>query len=81
MLHPQEISSSEVLVMLLNKNCFYSMKLLASRQTPKQEDLSWSAVHDCLFNIFAANLHIWRSTPPFATRHVNVTGTHGWSST
>ena len=39
------------------------------------------AVHDCLFNIFAANLHIWRPTPTFATqgtRYAVVTGTHGW---
>ena len=56
------------------------MKLLASRQTPKLEDHYWSAVHDCLFNIFAANLHIWRPTPPSATqgmRYTVVTGTHG----
>ena len=42
--------------------CFYSVRFLASRQTPKLEEHSWSAVHDCLFNIFAANLHIWRPT-------------------
>ena len=61
--------------------CFYSVRLLASRQTPNLEDHSWSAVHDCLFNIFAANLHIWRPTLPSATqgtRHAVVTGTHGW---
>ena len=29
---------------------------------------NWSAVHGYLFNIFAANLHIWRPTPPSATR-------------
>ena len=65
----------------LNKDRFYSVSLLASRQTLKLEDHSWSAVHDCLFNIFAANLHIWRPTPPSATqgtRHAVVTGTHGW---
>jgi len=27
-----------------------------------------SAVRDCLFNIFAATLHIWRPCPPAATR-------------
>ena len=61
--------------------CFYSVRLLASRQTPKLEDHSWPAVHDCLFNIFAVNLHIWRPTPPSATqgmRHAVVTGTNGW---
>ena len=68
-------------VMLLNKGGFYNMRLLASRQTPKMKDHSWSALHDGLFNIFPANLHIWRPTPPSAiqgTRHVVVTGTHGW---
>ena len=44
------------------------MRLSASRQTPKLEDHPWSAVHDYLFNIFAAILHIWRPTPPAATR-------------
>jgi hypothetical protein len=39
------------------------VRLLASRQTPKLEDHSWSAVHDCLLNIFAANLHIWHRSP------------------
>jgi len=36
-----------------------------------------SAVRDCLFNIFAATLHIWRPSPS-ATRgsHAVVTGTH-----
>ena len=32
--------------------------LLAPRQTPKQEDHPSSAVRDCLFNIFAATLHV-----------------------
>ena len=34
--------------------------LLAPRPTPKLEDHSVSAVRDCLFNLFAATLHIWR---------------------
>ena len=45
-------------VIFLNKYGFYSVSLLASRQTLKLEDHSWSAVHDCLFNIFDANLNI-----------------------
>jgi hypothetical protein len=68
-------------VTFLNEGYFYSVRLLASLQTPKLEDHSWSAVHD-LFNVFAANLHIWRPSPPSATqgtRHAVVTGTHGWS--
>ena len=47
---------------------FNNMKLLASCQTPKVEDHSSSADHDCLFKIFAANLHIWRLIPPSETR-------------
>ena len=66
-------------VMFLNKDDFYNVRLLASRQTPKLEDHSWSAVHDFLFNIFTVNLYICRPTPPSATqgtRHSVVTGTH-----
>ena len=37
---------------------FYGEKLLAPRPTPKLEDHSVSAVRDCLYNIFAATLHI-----------------------
>ena len=43
--------------------CFYSVRLLASRQTTKQEKLSRLAVHDCLFGIFAVHLHIQRPIP------------------
>ena len=39
---------------------FYGKELLAPRPTPKLEDHLLSAVHDCVFNIFAATLHIWR---------------------
>ena len=70
-------SSFEALCEISEHTCFYSVRLLTSRQTPKLEDHSWSAVHDYLFNIFAANLHIWRPTPLFAiqgTRHAVVTG-------
>ena len=37
---------------------FYREGLLAPRPTPKLEDHPLSAVHDCLFNLFAATLHI-----------------------
>jgi hypothetical protein len=40
---------------------FYAEELLATRPTPKLEDYPLSAVRDCLFNIFAATLHIWKS--------------------
>jgi hypothetical protein len=54
-------------------------ELLAPRPTPKPEDHPLSTVRDCLFNIFAATLHIWRPSPPSATwRHAMVwwQGTH-----
>jgi hypothetical protein len=44
---------------------------LAPRPTPKLEDHPLSAVHDCLFNIFAAILHIWRVA--VRTHHAMVT--------
>jgi hypothetical protein len=39
---------------------FYGEELLAPRPTPKLEDHPFLAVRDCLFNIFAATLHIWK---------------------
>jgi hypothetical protein len=50
-----------------NKLIFYGEELLAPRPTPKLDDHPLSAVRDCLFNIFAANLHNWRPSPPSAT--------------
>ena len=38
----------------------YGEELLASRPTPKLQDHPLSAVRDCLFNLFAATLHICR---------------------
>ena len=43
-----------------NMVIFYGEELLAPRPTPKLEDHPLSAVRDCLFNVFAATLHIWR---------------------
>ena len=37
---------------------FYGEELLGLHSTPKQEDQPISVVRDCLFNIFAATLHI-----------------------
>ena len=37
---------------------FHGEALLASRPTPNLEDHPSSAVRDCLFNLFAATLHI-----------------------
>jgi hypothetical protein len=41
-----------------NKASFYSDNLFAPCPSPKLENHPSSAVHDCLFNIFAATLHI-----------------------
>jgi hypothetical protein len=49
------------------KIIFYGEKLLAPHPTPKLEDHPLSGVRDSLFNIFAATLHIWRSSPATAT--------------
>jgi hypothetical protein len=43
---------------------FYGEELLAPHPTPKLVDRPLSADRDCLFNILAATLHIWRSSPP-----------------
>ena len=61
-----------------NKIPFDNDELLAPRPTPKLEDHPLSAVRDCLFNIFAATLHIGGrfSIRNLRTRHAVVTGTH-----
>jgi hypothetical protein len=61
-----------------NLICFYGEELLAHRPTPKLEDHPSSAVRDCLFNVFAAALHIGgrSSIRHLRTRHAVVTGTH-----
>jgi hypothetical protein len=57
---------------------FHREGLSAPRPTPKLEDHPLSAVHDCLFNLFAATLHIGgrSSIRNLRTRHAVVTGTH-----
>ena len=61
---------------------FHGEELLAPRPTPKLEDHPLSAVHDCLFNLFTATLHIRgrSSLRNLRTHHAVVTGTHkhGW---
>ena len=61
---------------------FYGEELLAPRPTPKLEDHPLSAVRDCLFNIFAATLHIGSrsSIGNLRSRHAVVTGTDGFTS-
>jgi hypothetical protein len=46
--------------MFRNVIIFYDEELLAPRPTPKLEDHPLSAVRECLFNVFAAILHIRR---------------------
>jgi hypothetical protein len=64
-----------------NKIRFCGENLLAPRPTPKLEDNHLSAFRDCLFNIFAATLHIGgrSSIRNLRTRHAVVTWTqyHG----
>jgi hypothetical protein len=55
--YPNNPSRSEALVIFRNKLNFYG-ELLAPQRTPKLEDHPLSAVLDCLFNIFAANLYM-----------------------
>ena len=45
--------------MFRNKVIFHCENLFAPRPTPKLKDQPLSAVADCLFNTFAAILHIW----------------------
>ena len=57
---------------------FHGEALLAPRPTPKLEDHPSTGVRDCLFNLFAATLHIGgrSSIRNLRTRHAVVTGTH-----
>jgi hypothetical protein len=57
---------------------FYSEECLASHSTPKLEDHPLMAVHDCIFNIFTATLHVGShsSIHILRTHHAMVTGTH-----
>jgi hypothetical protein len=47
-------------IVFRNVVIFYGEELLAPRPTPKLEDHPLSAVRNCLFNVFAATLHIRR---------------------
>ena len=64
--------------MFCNNIQFYSEQLLAPRPNPRLEDHPLLSVRDCLFNIFAATLHIGgcSSVGNLRTCHVVVTGTH-----
>jgi hypothetical protein len=64
--------------MFRNTLRFHGEELLAPRPTPKLDGHPLSAVRDCLFNIFAATLHIEgrSSIRNLQTRHAVVTETH-----
>ena len=64
--------------MFHNKKHLYGEELLAPRPTLKLEDHHLSTVRDCLFNIFAATLHVGghSSNCNLSTCHGAVTGTH-----
>jgi hypothetical protein len=60
------VSLSEIIVLngkidecFVTKIRFHSEEFLVPRPNPKLEYHPFSAVRDCLFNIFAAILHIW----------------------
>jgi hypothetical protein len=46
---------------------FFMLRSSCSTPTPKLEDHPLLVVRDCLFNIFAVTLRIWRPSPPSAT--------------
>jgi hypothetical protein len=49
------------------KLVLYSEELLVP-PAPKLEDYLLLPFCDCLFNIFAVTLHLWRLSPPSTTR-------------
>jgi hypothetical protein len=62
--HPPTSWSSQWSHVYFRKMLIFGEKLLVPRPTPKLEDHPLSAVRDCLFNIFAAALHDWRTPLP-----------------
>jgi len=63
-----------------NKASFHSEELLAPHPTHKLEDHPLSVFRDCIFNIFAATLHIGGCSSICSLRIRHVTGTHlSWS--
>jgi len=62
-----------------NMLCFYGGELFVLHQTPKLEDHPLLAVKNCLFNILAATLYIWRLSPLSATRRCALSCWQGLS--
>jgi hypothetical protein len=52
---------------LCNKLDFLSFGVVSPPPNPHSGGPPLSAVHDCLFSIFAYTLHIWRLSPPSAS--------------
>jgi hypothetical protein len=50
------------------RSCVIFHNKLNSSPNPQTDDHPLSIVRDCLFNIFAATLRIWKPSPPSATR-------------
>ena len=78
-MEPEDSSSpSQVSIWIFRNKIRFYAELLASRPIPKLEDHLLPAVRDCLFNIFAATLHIegHSSIRILKTRHAVVIGTH-----
>jgi len=77
-IHRHQPLSPMACKMFCNIVSCYGEELLAPHPNPKLEDQPLSAVRDCLFNIFAATLHIGghSSIRNLRTRHAVVTGTH-----
>jgi hypothetical protein len=61
------IKCPRLCVTLRNKVIFYDM-MIAPSPTPNLKNNPLSAARDCLLNMFVATLHIWRPSPPSATR-------------
>ena len=63
---------------MFRNNASFFDEELTPRPTPNLEGHPLSDVRDCLFNIFAATLHIGghSSIHNLWTRHAVVTGTH-----
>ena len=59
---------------------FFMVRSCAPHPTPRLEFQPLSAVHDCLFNILAAALHVGGHTSirNLTACHAMVTGTHIW---
>jgi hypothetical protein len=74
---PKDQSRPEANIPVSSEGQFYGEEL-ALLTTPMLEYHPSSAVRDCLFNIFAASLHIRGrpSTRNLKTRHIEMTGTH-----